>query len=343
MIVPIFLPHMGCKKRCIFCDQKYITEKDDYDLKEHIEKSLGSIHSTFEIGLYGGDIFGLQKEKLKSILEHFEPFLEKIERIRVSAKPARINDELIDIIDLLKTYKVQVVELGIPTFNDLILDLLNRGHTVKDLEEIYVYLRREGFKVALQVMVGLPHETDSDIRNTVRYILKLKPDYIRIYPLVIIKGTPIASMISEGMIKLVEFDEAVKRAAFIYVNAVNHEIDVIKIGLTDNKTLRENVVGGFFHPSFGYLVRCHIFFVALRDALVPDYIGKLVTLQIYEKDLPYISGYRGENLRYFKEKGIQIKILPTDLKPWEFVVSDEKGSENKKNAIKVFSSLCLTE
>jgi len=72
MIVPIFLPHLGCQSRCIYCDQDIITDIGADDLQTRIDQILARQKGSFEVGLYGGNIFGLKPEAVKRLFSYFD-------------------------------------------------------------------------------------------------------------------------------------------------------------------------------------------------------------------------------------------------------------------------------
>src|SRR5512133_1893094 len=109
MIVPVFLPHLGCRERCIYCYQQYITDLRETDLLSVIDKSMGIHEGPFEVGLYGGNIFGIKTDQLRQLFSCFDAYREKITNFRISTKPTRLSNE---IIDILRTNGVQVIELG---------------------------------------------------------------------------------------------------------------------------------------------------------------------------------------------------------------------------------------
>ena len=128
---------------------------------------------------------GIDPEALRRLFSFFDDYRDAITNFRISTKPLPLNTE---IIEILKTNRVTTIELGIPTFNDQILETLNRKHTANDLRLSLTRLTAEGFQIALQVMVGLPDETMEDIRDTTENIIRLNPSYIRIYPARVLKG-----------------------------------------------------------------------------------------------------------------------------------------------------------
>jgi histone acetyltransferase (RNA polymerase elongator complex component) len=168
MIVPIFLPHLGCKNRCIYCDQDIILTLEQ-KIYERGSVDLARQKGPFEVGLYGGNIFGLKPEAAKRLFSFFERHQSEITNFRISTKPIPLDRE---IINILKENRVTTIELGIPTFNDQILELLNRGHTAADLINAFNTLTGEGFQVALQV---LPAPLDALLAQSVPTIIILQP------------------------------------------------------------------------------------------------------------------------------------------------------------------------
>jgi len=323
MVVPIFLPHSGCGQRCIYCHQGYITDIGVGDLKTRIDSALKGRREACEVGLFGGNIFGIEPASLEGLFSLFAEHRNVISGFRLSTKPVPLVDETIDI---LKRNGVDLIELGIPTFNDAILAAVNRDHTAQDLYCAYERLGGEGFRLALQFMVGLPGETMSDIERTVEDMVRLRPEYIRIYPLVILRNTPLYGLYERGDFKPISFDDALERACFIYVNALRHDIDVANVGLTDNEMVSGMVAGGFYHPAYGLLVQSRIFRGALETALGKLTCPKEVTVTLHKNDIPLLVGHRRENLRWFSTLGIALRWDPsgTERGAFELVSGRER-------------------
>jgi len=317
MIVPVFLPHLGCSERCIYCNQGYITNVLDDDVRSTIKTSLDVKTGTFEVGLYGGNIFNVEPSLLKTLFEYFKPYKDRITNFRISTKPVPMRKETIHI---LEDNNVKLVELGMPVFNDGILRKLNRRHTVDEFYDSFNVLKDEGFKVAIQVMVGLPDESWSDINMTSDSIIQLKPCYIRIYPLAIIEGTPLETMFRSGAFVPIPFDEALERATFIYLNAFKHNIKTVKIGLTDNEIIKDKIVAGHYHPAFGYLVRSHAFYLGMKVLLDENEVTGDVIVHLDGRDIPHLVGQKRSNILRFQRAGINIKWQKDAVKEGTFFV-----------------------
>jgi histone acetyltransferase (RNA polymerase elongator complex component) len=317
MIVPVFLPHLGCTDRCIYCDQGCITDVHNNDLPSLIEKSLEKVGGKHEVGLFGGNIFNVEPSVLKTLFHYFDRFSESILNFRISTKPVPINKETIQI---LKENRVTVIELGMPVFNDAILKKLNRGHTVEDFYRAFHFLKNEGFHVALQAMVGLPDETMIDIKETAEHIIRLAPHYIRIYPLVVLKNTPLHRMYESGLFAPIQFGEAIERATYIYLNALKHGIKTVKMGLTDNEIIKDSIVAGQFHSAFGYMVKSQAFYLAVSARIDIASIKGDVAVKLNSADIPHLIGHKRMNIKRFEEQGIYVAWENEDIEKGNFIL-----------------------
>jgi len=331
MIVPVFLPHLGCESRCTYCDQDIITDIGSKDLTTRIDRSLARQKGPFEVGLYGGNIFGLNPETLEHLFSCFDSHGSKITNFRISTKPIPLDHQ---IIAILKENNVTIIELGIPSFNNHILKLLNRRHSSSDLVNTFNVLTEEGFQVALQVMVGLPHETIDDIRETANNIINLKPSYIRIYPLAFINGTPLADMYKAGEFSIITFEEAINRATLIYLSALRHGIKTVKMGLTDNEVIKDRIIGGYYHPAFGFLVKSQAYYLAVTKKIKEGALQGDVVIFLNNHDIPHLLGHKRCNILRFHELGISITWEVVDIPSGVFKLK----SENKEALGNVFDA-----
>jgi elongator complex protein 3 len=93
------------------------------------------------------------------------------------------------------------VELGVQTTDDTILSTMKRGHTVHDSIAATRIAKDAGLKVCYHMMPGLPGSTekkDRDAFHTIFTHQDFQPDMIKIYPTLIIKGTPLYELWREG-------------------------------------------------------------------------------------------------------------------------------------------------
>ena len=318
MILPVFLPHLGCRQKCVYCNQQWITgNSEKLDPRETVRKALEPFEGRAEVAIYGGNPFGLGPAGLSRLFSSFDPYREKITSMRLSTEPIVPDNRM---ISTLKEYGVRVIELGMPVFNDGMLRALGRHHTVKDLYDTFEVLTLEGFTVGMQVMVGLPGETREEIRSTVQHLGGLKPAILRIYPLVVLRDTPLHAAFEQGRFTPVSVEEAVLRALFIYLHASACGTKVIKMGLTSNEFLKSQIIAGPFHPAFGYLVRAEAFYLAITKVCREKSISGEITLHCNKKDIPHVTGYRRSNTQKFEKEGLRVTWQSSDLPPGHFCI-----------------------
>lgn len=320
-LVPIFLPHLGCKSRCIYCNQSFITGlSGKEDLVSQLEAGLAGRTEPVEIALYSGNIFGLPEDELSrlfNILEHYRPLVASV---RISTKPVPLKETTIDI---LRRAGVRIIELGMPSFNDRILASLDRGYNCDEFYKSYRYLEDKGFALGLQIMVGLPGEEEADIESTAAHLSILRPSVVRIYPLLVLEGTRLHRLFGEGEFHPLDLDTAVKRVARLYLHALREGITVIRMGLSGGEVLLEHIIAGPYHPSFGFLVKAHVFMEALagiwKDLGQPTFLK----IKLHSHDIPHLVGYKRLHIERFKELGVELVWETASVEPGRFVVESE--------------------
>lgn len=241
-IIPIFVPHLGCPNDCVFCNQKSISGQTKQvtgeDVKKTIENHLKYVkeNSIVEVAFFGGSFTGIEKEKQIELLSAAYEYIKnkKVQSIRISTRPDYINK---DVLKTLKKYKVKTIELGVQSANDYILKKAERGHTFEDVKKASKMIRFYGFNLGHQMMVGLPESTHLDEINTAKQLIKLKPKMVRIYPVLVIKGTKLEKDYNEGKYKALTVVQAVETCKELVKLFVKKKIEVIRIGLQPTDTI----------------------------------------------------------------------------------------------------------
>ena len=260
-IIPVFIPHAGCPHQCIFCNQKKISGQSEASLlnaEKQINRYLQWIKpsSENEIAFYGGSFTGLPVELQKGLLTLSDRFVELgvIGSVRLSTRPDYINA---DIVELLKQHHVTLVELGVQSLDNNVLQIAERGHSAAEVEKAVACLKTKNMRVGIQLMVGLPKQDWQSLEDTVEKVVLLKPEIARIYPLLVIKDTPLEKMYRDKVFFPLSLSAAVAQASYVYERLTSNGIEVIRIGLQADEELckGDNIVAGPFHPSFGELVK----------------------------------------------------------------------------------------
>ena len=269
-IIPIFVPHLGCPNDCTFCNQKKISGQkksvtgiEVSDIIEYYLSNFKDSNRKIEVAFFGGSFTGIDTAVQEELLKAANEFIKqgRVDGIRVSTRPDYINQ---DILDLLKKYNVQTIELGVQSANDYVLNKCRRGHSFEDVKRASKLIRKNKFNLGHQMMVGLPESTQNDEIETAKKLIKLHPKMVRIYPVLVIKDTKLAEDYLSGEYSPNTLEQAVETSAILLKLFNKNKIDVIRIGLqgTDEICNPENessqVVAGPYHPAFRQLVESRI-------------------------------------------------------------------------------------
>ncbi|MBI5492511.1 MAG: radical SAM protein [Deltaproteobacteria bacterium] len=259
LIIPIFLPFGGCPHQCVFCDQNGITGSSALPSMDEVKKTIDAHLSTWkgngrrEAAFYGGSFTALPKEDQARYLAVSYGYLEKglIDGVRVSTRPDCVQDQT---VGFLKGYGVDTIELGAQSMSDEVLRLSGRGHTSSQTELASRLIKSSSMRLGLQIMPGLPGDTVDTIISTAERVATLSPDFIRVYPTLVLKGTPLHRMYLSGSYRPWSLDEMVSICRGVMDIFREAGIPVIKMGLQPTRELEESLVCGPFHPSFRQLV-----------------------------------------------------------------------------------------
>lgn len=313
-VIPVFVPHLGCPNDCIFCNQKSISGQKKNITKEEVKKTIDNFLENIkdkdakkEIAFFGGSFTGIDENVQEELLQIAYEYVEKgqVNSIRISTRPDYINKQ---ILKRLKKYKVKTIELGVQSANDYILGRANRGHTFKDVEKASKLIRWYGFNLGHQMMVGLPESTRIDDINTAKALIKLKPKMVRIYPVLVIKGTKLEKEYNEGIYDPLSVVQAVETCKQLVRMFTDKKIEVIRVGLqnTDEICNPENkeseVVAGPFHPAFGQLVESSMWYDAIVEKIKKLNVKvKEVEVTVNPIDVNNVIGHKKENVIKLKD------------------------------------------
>ena len=331
-IIPIFVPHLGCKQCCTFCDQKTISGETKQvtadDVRNTIEYYLKNFKNDnyVEVAFFGGSFTAIPIETQKELLEAVQPYIKgkKVDSIRLSTRPDAIDK---NILKMLKKYHVKTIELGVQSSNNYILERCKRGHIFEDVKKASKLIRKYRFKLGHQMMVGLPESTEKDDIKTAEDIIKLKPKLVRIYPVLVIKGTGLEREYRNKEFTPLTVGQAVERSKEILRLFAKKNIQVIRIGLQNTETIADpknkdsEVVAGPYHPAFGQLVEDSIWY----DKIVYE-IKKInakvirVEIEANSQNINNIIGHKKENINKLKDTYAVITTVKANnsIKPGKF-------------------------
>lgn len=155
-------------------------------------------------------ITGIESKSLDEAKKNAETSFLKNVGITVETRPDWAREHN---IDLLLQMGVTRVEIGVQNIYDDIYQLINRGHTIQDVMEATRILKDSGLKVCYHMMPGLPgsdFDRDLEAFKTLFFDQRFKPDALKIYPCLVIKGTKLYDWWLQGKYHPYSTEEAAK-------------------------------------------------------------------------------------------------------------------------------------
>ena len=266
------------------------------------------------MAFYGGNFLGLNKDYIKLLLDESTKFVKNgsIDSIRFSTRPDTIDHERLDI---LEKYPVSTVEIGVQSMDDGVLLMAKRGHTSLDTENAVAQLKKRNYEIGLQMMVGLPGDDETKSLTTAHRIADLSPDFVRVYPTVVLANSRLALWYQKGKYTPWPLERCVTFVTKLYLFFRNKKIPVIRMGLQSSEDLEEGstILAGPYHPAFGHLVHSEIFLDRAVAAIKSEKSNHdTITLKVHPRNISKMRGLNNQNIEILKKR-FQIKhvrIIP---------------------------------
>ena len=184
---------------CTFCDNK--TFNPAYCLPEN------SVSTQLEQGIS----FFRERYKTQKYLAYFQAYSNTyapLEYLKVlydealshreviglviGTRPDCVSEELFDFLDELSKEFFVSLEFGIESTLDRTLERVNRGHSFREVEEVFKACSAHNFKVGAHLILGLPGEDETDILSHADKLSVLPFHFLKLHQLQIIRGTIMA-------------------------------------------------------------------------------------------------------------------------------------------------------
>lgn len=217
--IGIYIHIPFCKQKCYYCDFVSYCNKNDL-IEKYIQAVKKEIQlqeirteiNTIYIG--GGTPSYIEAKYIKEILEEIKAKnVSKEAEITIEVNPGTVT------LEKLKEYKncgINRLSIGLQSTQDNLLKMIGRIHNFEQFLETYKMARKVGFKnINVDLMLGLPGQKISDLKESLEKVLELEPEHISVYSLIVEENTPIASKIEKNELILPE--EETERNMYWYV------------------------------------------------------------------------------------------------------------------------------
>ena len=277
LVIPIFISHQGCPHRCIFCDQFTIAGNGGSSqpvsgasvratIEQWLNRPRKEDKESVQVAFYGGSFTGIPIKRQEELLGAVKPYIDdgRVDALRISTRPDYVDDT---VLSLLQAHSVSIVELGLQSLDQDVLDCSARGHTALQSEKAMRILKERGFTVGAQLMCGLPGDSTGKLMATVRRVAALAPDFVRIYPALVISGSGLEKLYRANAYRPLSMSKAIVLVCRMKRIFEQHDIKVVRMGLQPSQELEARVLAGPYHPAFGELVNSRGLFLKTRQLL----------------------------------------------------------------------------
>jgi histone acetyltransferase (RNA polymerase elongator complex component) len=211
-------------------------------------------HCGLELAFYGGSFTALPMEWIMRFLKAAARFRQTgiVTAVRCSTRPDACDPAL---LELLAARGLDMVELGVQTFDDAVLDAVGRGHSVEDSRRAARAVKNAGLELGLHLLPGLPGHDEGGLANDVAECAALGPSMVRLHPCLVLAGTGLEALWREGRFvpwPLERMAAALARASLALWTA---GIATGRVGLAREPSLEGAVLAGPRHPALGTMAR----------------------------------------------------------------------------------------
>lgn len=189
-------------KQCLLAMNEF-HDQIDGGVADHMEKITKTQKITSK---YGVDEINtvilkpLQKGSvsLEKVIEENETAKVRCIGINVETRPDFINEKEVKRLRMLGVTKA---EIGVQTTNDEVQKMTKRGHGLKAVLKATTLLKDAGFKIGYHMMPNLPGATVESDKKMIGELFAgddYQPDYLKIYPCMVMPGTELADLYAKG-------------------------------------------------------------------------------------------------------------------------------------------------
>ena len=204
--VALYIHIPFCKQKCLYCDFKSFANAERY-MAEYIDALLIELNRIKDKYIFrslfigGGTPSFLDERSLSKLMQAVSSlsYIDNAEKT-IECNPGTVDETKLDII---KKGKINRLSFGLQSSENHLLKTIGRIHTYEEFKENYYLARNMGFNnINIDLMFGLPNQTLNIYKDTLQEIIKLEPEHISAYSLIIEEGTPFYNMYSKNLLKL---------------------------------------------------------------------------------------------------------------------------------------------
>ena len=332
--IGIYIHIPFCKSKCYYCDFvsfcneekniKIYTEclKKEIEFKSlQLQKFCKKNNEQFQIDtifIGGGTPSIIESKLIVELLENIKSHFKLKKNLEVTIE---VNPDSVTFEKLMEYKKngINRISIGLQSSKNKLLKEIGRPHNFEQFKNAFACIKKAGFSnINVDLMIALPDQSISDVKDSLKEIILLKPSHISVYSLILEEGTKLFYDIKNGNKKLVS--ENLERKMYWYVKQKLEENGFIHYEISNfskpGKESKHNLNCWNQNEYLGIGLSAHSFFNNVRFCNITnlnEYIKNIQneeylkneivqeTLNLEEKQKEYmILGLR-------KLEGVQIK------------------------------------
>lgn len=273
-VCPVFLPFSGCPMHCVYCAQDRQTGAGNSVEISSILENSAKIFSelapcapgeTRELAFYGGTFTALPAEERRACLALLDELRAsgRFTHARCSTRPDALSE---DIFKELKAHGVDLIELGIQSFDDSALAASRRGYDGESALRACRMVQDAGFELGIQLLPGMPGNTPSTFIKDAEQALSLRPSCLRFYPCLVPEGTVLARWFKDGRYAPWSLEDTVSTLGRALARAWEEGVPVIRLSVAPEPAFDAAVLAGPRHPALGALIQAEALLLAVQKA-----------------------------------------------------------------------------
>lgn len=288
-ILPVFLPFAACPGRCVFCAQDRQTGVEPgITVDQALNQAAAALDELaactppggVELAFYGGTFTALPAALREAALELLIRYRKRgiVSRGRCSTRPDGLDfrSDALDaqapgaggpVLDRLKRAGLDLVELGVQSFDDHALREARRGYSGQRAEDACRAVAATGLKLGIQLLPGMPGVTPAIFLADVDRALALRPACLRFYPCVVPDGTELAALWKTGRYEPWSLPDTVRILGEALRRAWAAGVPVIRLAVAPEASFDTTLLAGPRHPALGALIQAEALLQSVRAQL----------------------------------------------------------------------------
>lgn len=272
---------------------------------------------------YAGSLTNVNKNEYEKFLQEANDRMraKRLEKLHISVEPTLISKELLQI---LKRYNVITVELEVKIANDFILKKYKAGFTSDEIKKASKMIKHSRMNLGYQLMVGFPDSTKIDEQDSAKQLIKFRPNLVRIYPVLVIEGTELATEYENNEYQPLTLAQAIERCKELIYIFNKKKIKAITVGSVSETNMKKEekneikVLAGPTHQAFAQLVEDSIWYDSIVGKIKKfNSKAKEIKIEVHPSNVNNVIGYEKGNAKKIEELySVEIKVIPNEkIKP----------------------------